>query len=193
MFEFIKGKLVNITPTYAVVENAGIGYVLNVSLNTYAQIQGKVDCQLFIHQVIREDSNTLYGFFDTHERDVFRHLISVSGIGANTARVILSSMNPTEVRDAILSGNVAQLKSVKGIGTKTAQRAIIDLKDKIGKSTIDTDIFTSTSNTIKEEALSALVMLGFAKNTAGKVLDKNLLKEPDLSVEALIKRALKQL
>ena len=193
MFEFIKGKLVNITPTYAVVENAGIGYILNVSLNTYTQIQGKVDCQLFIHQVIREDSNTLYGFFDTHERDVFRHLISVSGIGANTARVILSSMNPTEVRDAILSGNVAQLKSVKGIGTKTAQRAIIDLKDKIGKSTIDTDIFTSTSNTIKEEALSALVMLGFAKNTAGKVLDKNLLKEPDLSVEALIKRALKQL
>ncbi len=193
MFEFIKGKLINITPTYAVIENSGIGYILNVSLNTYTQIQGKAECQLFIHQVIREDANTLFGFLTTQERDIFRHLISVSGIGANTARVILSSMNPAEVRDAILSGNVAQLQSVKGIGAKTAQRAIIDLKDKIGKSTIDADIFSSTSNTIKEEALSALVMLGFAKNTAGKVLDKNLLKEPDLSVEALIKRALKQL
>ncbi len=193
MYEFIKGKLVNLTPTYAVLENSGIGYILNVSLNTYTQLQGKADCQLFIHQVIREDLNALYGFYSNQERDIFRHLINVSGIGANTARVILSSMNPSEVREAILSGNVAQLQSVKGIGAKTAQRAIIDLRDKIGKSTSDNDIFVSQNNTIKDEALSALVMLGFAKKSADKILDKNLIKEPNLSVEELIKKALKQL
>ena len=193
MFEFIKGKLVNHTPAYTVLENSGIGYVINISLNTYTQLQGKTECQLYIHQVIREDLNALYGFYTNQERDIFRHLINVSGIGANTARVILSSMNPTEVRDAILSGNVAQLQSVKGIGTKTAQRAIIDLKDKIGKSTLDNDIFVSQNNTIKDEALSALVMLGFAKKSADKILDKNLIKEPNISVEELIKKALKQL
>ena len=193
MYEFIKGKLVNLTPTYAVLENSGIGYILNVSLNTYTQLQGKADCQLFIHQVIREDLNALYGFYSNQERDIFKHLINVSGIGANTARVILSSMNPSEVREAILSGNVAQLQSVKGIGAKTAQRAIIDLRDKIGKSTSDNDIFVSQNNTIKDEALSALVMLGFAKKSADKILDKNLIKEPNLSVEELIKKALKQL
>jgi len=193
MYEFIKGKLVNNTPAYAVLENSGVGYILNVSLNTYTQLQGKSDCQLFVHQVIREDSNSLYGFYSNQERDIFRHLIGVSGIGANTARVILSSMSPNEVRDAILSGNVAKLQSVKGIGAKTAQRAIIDLKDKIGKSTSDSDIFVSQNNTIKDEALSALVMLGFAKKAAEKVLEKNLIKEPKLSVEELIKKALKQL
>ena len=193
MFEFIKGKLVNLTPAYAVIDNSGIGYFINISLNTFSQIQGKKDCQLFIHQVIREDANILYGFLNNSEREIFRQLISVSGIGSNTARMILSSMNPGEIIEAITSGNVLVLKSVKGIGAKTAQRIIIDLKDKVGKSGEEDDIFFSQNNTIKDEALSALVMLGFARNTVNKVLDKNLTKESNLNVEELIKKALKQL
>lgn len=193
MYEFIKGKLVSITPTYAVLDNSGIGYFINISLNTYSQIQEMTECKLFIHQVIREDANILYGFHILYEREIFRHLISVSGIGSNTARMILSSMRPNEVTEAIITGNVNLLKGIKGIGIKTAQRIIIDLKDKVGKSIEGDEFFISPDNTIKEEALSALVMLGFAKNAVYKVLEKILVKEPDLNVEELIKKALKQL
>lgn len=193
MFEFIQGKLFKLTPTYAVLENAGIGYFINVSLHTYSAIQGKADCQLFIHEVIREDTHMLFGFLTESEREIFRHLISVSGIGPNTGRMILSSMSPDEVKNAILSGNVDLIKSVKGIGAKTAQRLIIDLKDKVGKSEEQIEFFADASNTIREEALSALIMLGFSKAAIQKVLTKIAKQEKNLTVEQLIKRALKQL
>ncbi|MCF8370529.1 MAG: Holliday junction branch migration protein RuvA [Bacteroidales bacterium] len=193
MFEFIQGKLFKLTPACAVLENRGIGYFINISLHTFSAIQGKADCQLFIHEVIREDVHLLFGFFTETERDIFRHLISVSGIGPNTGRMILSSMSPDEVRHAILSGNVDQIKSVKGIGVKTAQRLIIDLKDKVGKSDEQAEFFIEGSNTIRDEALSALIMLGFAKSAVEKVIWKIVKQESNLTVEQLIKKALKQL
>ncbi len=193
MFEFIQGKLIKLNPAYAILENTGIGYFVNISLHTFSSLQGKQDGKLFMHEVIREDAHSLFGFQTETERDIFRHLISVSGIGANTARTILSSMSPDETSNAIVSGNVDVLKSVKGIGAKTAQRIIIDLKDKVGKAGGEVEIFTEASNTIKEEALSALIMLGFAKATVEKALTRILKTEKDLNVEQLIKRALKQL
>ncbi|MEA3443540.1 MAG: Holliday junction branch migration protein RuvA [Bacteroidota bacterium] len=193
MFEFIQGKLFKITPAYAVLENTGLAYFINISLHTFSAVQDKEHCRLFIHEVIREDAHSLFGFYTEVERDIFRNLISVSGIGPNTARMILSSMSPDETKNAILSGDVDLLKSVKGIGAKTAQRIIIDLKDKIGKADEHIEIFTDASNTIKEEALSALIMLGFGKAAVEKALAKIIKQEKDLSVEQLIKRALKQL
>ena len=193
MFEFIQGKVFRLTPAYVVLENGGIGYFINISVNSYSALQDKNDCQLFIHEVIREDSHSLFGFLAEKEREIFRQLISVSGIGANTARMILSSMTADEVTQAILSGNVDEIKRVKGIGAKTAQRVIIDLKDKVGKADGPLEIFDTGSNTTREEALSALIMLGFAKAAVDKVLSKIVKQEKELTVEQLIKRALKQL
>ncbi len=193
MFEFIKGRLSDLNPTYAIIDTGDIGYFIHISLNTYSKLTKDSDIQLYIHQIIREDTNLLFGFFNHHEREIFRMLLSVSGIGANTARMMLSSLTPSEVEQAILEGNVALLKSIKGIGTKSAQRVIVDLKDKIGKGAEIGEVFALQSNTIKDESLSALVMLGFSKTYAQKVIDKILFKEKDITVEELIKKALKEL
>jgi Holliday junction DNA helicase RuvA len=193
MYEYIKGKISELAPMYAVLDNGNIGYYINISLNTYSQITEKEDCMLFIHQIIREDANTLYGFADKNEREIFRLLISVSGIGANTARMMLSSLSPSEIQKAIQNDNVSLIKSIKGIGIKTAQRVIIDLKDKISKTETETEIFTPKYNTIKEESLSALVMLGFSKIAVEKTIDKILAENKTIRVEDLVKKALKQL
>ena len=193
MYEYIKGDLVDLTPTYAVLDNGGIAYFLNISINTYSRLSGVAVAQLFVHQVVREDAHLLFGFIDKQEREMFRSLISVSGVGANTGRVMLSSLTASELQSAILNSDVNTLKSVKGIGAKTAQRIIIELKDKLGKDVNMSEILLPQNNTIKEEALSALVMLGFAKNAVTKVVDKIVSKEPNPTVESLIKMALKQL
>lgn len=193
MYDFIKGTLAELNPAYAVVETGGIGYIVNVSLNTYAALEGKENVLLFLHQVVREDAHLLYGFISKSERELFRQLITVSGVGANTARVILSSLSADEISQAIMRGDVNTLKRIKGIGLKTAQRIVVDLKDKLGKSALEQDIFTVSNNTIKQEALSALVMLGFTKSVAEKSIDQLLKKNPGHSVEALIKDALKGL
>lgn len=193
MYEYIKGSLIEITPTYAVVETHGVGYLINISLNTYSKLSEKKDCLLYLHQVIREDSHILYGFFDKKEREIFESLISVSGIGPNTARMMLSSLSPYEIQEAIKANNVDLLKSVKGIGAKSAQRIIIDLKDKLGKFDETGEILASQNNTNKEEALSGLVMLGFSKNAVEKVLNKIISENNNLDIEDLIKLALKRL
>jgi Holliday junction DNA helicase RuvA len=192
MYEYLKGKLVEKTPSEAIIECAGVAYLLNVSLQTYSQIKDKEDIKLFTHLVVKEDSHTLFGFISKGERTIFRQLISVSGVGANTARVILSSMSTEEVFEAIIMNNVAALQSVKGIGAKTAQRIILDLKDKIKKDENSTEIFTGSHNTNKEEALSALVMLGFARQSADKAIQKVFKSQGlSISVEELVRQSLK--
>lgn len=193
MLDFIKGDIAELTPTYVVIELNGLGYYVNISLNSFALLQGAKTSKLFLHQVIREDAHLLFGFTSVDERGIFRQLISVSGIGANTARMILSSLSPDEVRNAIASGNVDLLKSIKGIGIKSAQRIIIDLKDKIGLSSDFPQIFKNVDNTLKKEALSALEILGFSRKNSEKVIDKLLASNSSLSVEDLIKQALKLL
>jgi Holliday junction DNA helicase RuvA len=164
MLNYIKGELVDLTPTNAILEVNGIGYEINISLHSYSQLNGATTCKVFVHQVIREDAHLLFGFATLDERSVFRYLISVSGIGASTARMILSSLSPDEVRNAIALADVTLLQSIKGIGAKSAQRIIIDLKDKIVKSADISQIFKPIDNTIKKEALSALEILGFSRN-----------------------------
>jgi Holliday junction DNA helicase RuvA len=194
MINYIKGAITEISPTSVTIETGGIGYFINISVNTFSKLDGKSEYQILIHEVIREDAHQLFGFADKEERDIFRLLISVSGIGANTARMMLSSLIPAEVEKAILESNVNLLKSVKGIGLKTAQRVIVDLKDKVGKLSSSTgEIFTFEDNTKREEALSALVMLGFARSAVSKVLEKIIREEKNLTVEDMIKRALKNL
>ena len=193
MIAQIKGKLIDKTPTYVVIDCNGVGYELKISLNTFSQIGDSENCMLYTHFVVREDAQLLYGFKQTGERELFRLLISVSGVGSATAMMILSSLSPNETKQAILSGDANTLKSVKGIGAKSAERIIIDLRDKIGKVDDTTTISSPTNNTIKEEALSALVMLGFGKNPAEKTLNKILLSGEELTVEELIKRTLKKL
>ncbi|HBF88056.1 MAG TPA: Holliday junction branch migration protein RuvA [Bacteroidales bacterium] len=193
MIEYIKGEIHEITPTNVVVEASNIGYSINVSLNTFSLINDKKTCKLYIHEVIREDAHVLFGFENKKEREVFRLLISVSGIGANTARMILSSMTAYEVEKSILQNEVETFNKIKGIGIKTAQRVIVDLKDKVGKSDTDNNIFATLNNTIKEESLSALVMLGFNKKESEKLVDKVLKEKSDMSVEELIKEVLKRL
>ncbi len=193
MLEYIKGHIIESSPAHCIVENNGIGYFINISLNTYTKLQNQKEIQIFIFEQIREDAHNLYGFYDTTERNLFTHLISVNGIGSNTARMMLSSMSPGEIHDAILTGNVNLLKGIKGIGAKTAQRIIVDLADKLGKEPIDQKIFVEPNNTLKDEALSALVMLGFVKNSAQKVVDKIISTDPTIKVEELIKKALKML
>ena len=194
MFEYIKGPITDITPTYVVVECAGVGYYVNISLQTFSILDGKKETLIYLHQVVREDAHILFGFANKDERELFRHLISVSGVGANTARVILSSMSAAEIQKAIVQADINALKQIKGIGLKTAQRIIVDLKDKVfGKDTGPAQLFTSINNTTRQEALSALVMLGFNKSAVEKVLDLLLKDQKDLTVEGLIKLALKRL
>lgn len=194
MYEYITGKLVELTPTHAVVETGGIGYFINISLQTYALLEGKTDAKVWLHQIVREDSLTLYGFAEEREREVFRLLISVSGVGASTARLILSSLTVDEVQAAISTENVNLIKQVKGIGLKTAQRIVVDLKDKVSLGDVATkQILSTANNTLRTEALSALVMLGFARSAADKVIDQVLKEMGEMPVEALIKHALKRL
>lgn len=196
MYNHFEGKIAVKTPTYAVIDCAGVGYLLNISLNTFSKISAAAEnCLLYAHLAVREDAMVLYGFADEEEREVFRQLISVSGVGAGTARMILSSMTPAEVVSAIHSGNVAALKSIKGIGEKSAQRIIVDLKGKFGKDVSISPLqLSSASNKLRDEALSALVALGFARNMAEKAIDKALKSEGNVvSVEHMIKLALKNL
>jgi len=195
MYNHFEGKISVKTPTYAVIDCAGVGYLLNISLHTFGKIPDSGTCRLLAHLAVREDAMVLYGFADDEERELFRQLISVSGVGAGTARMILSSMTPAEIVSAIHSGNVAALKAIKGIAEKSAQRIIIDLKGKFGKDqTINSLQFSVADNKLRDEALSALVALGFARNMAEKAIDKSLKSEGNVvSVEHLIKLALKNL
>ena len=196
MITYLKGRLVEKTPTYLVVETAGgVAYMVHISLNTYDKVLALEEAKIYTHYVIKEDAHALYGFFDEQERSVFRLLITVNGIGPNTARVILSSMGVEQTVGAIAAGNDAAFKSVKGIGAKTAQRLIIDLKDKIGKDSIQNiDKITISYNNNRNEALSALVSLGFVKKAVETTLDKIIKSEQgELSTEDLIKKALKML
>lgn len=198
MIEYIKGELTEITPAMAVIECNGLGYGINVSLNTYSAIQGKKEVKLYIYESIREDAHILYGFATKQERELFLLLISVSGIGGNTARMILSALTPSELCNVISSGNDKLLKTVKGIGLKTAQRIIVDLKDKIsttdiGTSTTSAPVSITANNEIYEEAIAALTMLGFAQVPSQKVVAAILKEEPEAAVEKVIKLALKRL
>lgn len=195
MISYIKGEITFKSPTFIIVEAAGIGYHVNISLNTYAQIEKAERVKILIHFHVKEDSQTLYGFAEDKERQLFKLLLSVSGIGPNTARVLLSGMTPDEAKSAIIGEDVMAFKKVKGVGPKTAKRIILDLKDKILKDSGDTPLtFTPKDNTLRTEALSALVALGFAKINVQKVLNKTLKEKPNIAgVEELIKIALKQL
>ena len=193
MIDYINGAITRITPTYLIMETGGVGYLVNISLSTFSRLENIKEYKVLIHEVIREDSHQLFGFAEDEERDIFRSLISVSGVGANTARMMLSSLSPSEIEKAVLGSDVNLLKSVKGIGLKTAQRIIVDLKDRLGKHTGSGEIFAFADNTRRDEALSALVMLGFAKSIVSKVLDKIVRDEKNLTVEDMIKRALKNM
>ncbi len=194
MYDYIQGKLAEKNPAYAVVDVHGIGYLLNISLHTYSQLVQDEQCTIYTHLVVREDDLLLYGFADTAERELFRQLISVSGVGVNTARIILSSLSPREVERAIADGDAPLLQRIKGIGAKTAQRIIIDLKDKVSKELIPHEKSGFLHNTKREEALSGLIILGFPKMLADKALNKIIESEgTGLTVEQLIKHALKVL
>ncbi len=201
MFNYIEGRLAEITPTYAVIDCGGVGYIINISLHTFSKLPNNItindkpfNCKLLTHLLVREDAHILFGFFDKEERILFRHLISVSGVGANTARMILSSLSPAEVVNAILLDDVVKLKSIKGIGAKTAQRIILDLTDKLEKTDFSSEKIAISHNTKKDEALSALIMLGFAKNVGEKAVNKIIQQKGlSMSVEELIKEALQML
>ena len=198
MIEYIKGKLDDITPTMAVVDCNGVGYGINISLNTFSAIQGKTDVKLYIYEAIREDAYVLYGFSTKQERELFLMLITVSGIGGNTARMILSALSPMELCNVISSGNEKLLKKVKGIGLKTAQRIIVELKDKIQNIGVESAGSTTTpisnaNSEIYEEAVAALTMLGFAQAPSQKVVGQILHEEPDAPVQKVIKIALTRL
>ena len=198
MIEYINGEIAEITPALAVIDCNGIGYAINISLNTYSAIQGKPNIKLYIHEAIREDAHVLFGFSTKQERELFLLLISVSGIGGNTARMILSALSPAELCNVISSGNDKLLKSVKGIGLKTAQRIIVDLKDKIastGMGTVSGSIasLSPANSEIHDEAIAALTMLGFAQAPSHKVVSAILKEDSNLSVENVIKLALKRL
>ena len=197
MLDYIKGTVAELNPAYAVIDNHGLGYMINISLNTYdaiAKLPKDEVARLFVYEAIREDAHLLYGFADKRERDLFLLLISVSGVGVNTARMILSSMPVSEMEVNIGQGNVAVLKSVKGVGAKTAQRIIVDLKDKIkvaGDALIEET--GQASSQVFEEAMAALVMLGFTQQMSQKALKKLLKQEPGITVEDAIKKALKMM
>lgn len=198
MIEYVRGELAELTPALAVIDCNGVGYAANISLNTYAAIQGKKACKLYIHEAIREDAHVLFGFADKQERELFLLLISVSGIGGNTARMILSALSPSELVNVISNENANLLKSVKGIGLKTAQRIIVELKDKLKTGTVAASAGISSLSSpanalIQDEAVSALTMLGFPQAASQKVVLAILKEEPDAQVEAVIKLALKRL
>ena len=206
MIEYIRGQLTELNPTYAVIEAAGVGYEINITLPTYSDLAGKEgqDAKLFVTEIIREDTHDVYGFFTKGERALFLLLMTVSGVGANTARMIMSAYNANEIRQIIATGNARALAQIKGLGPKTAQRIIVDLKDKVLKielggqpsdiSSQQSDVlFPAEESPVKSEAVSALVMLGFAAAASGKAVDKILKAEPGASVEAVIRQALKML
>lgn len=200
MIEYIKGGIAELSPATAVIDCNGLGYAVNISLNTYAAIQGKKECKLYIYEAIREDAYILYGFADKQERELFLLLISVSGIGGNTARMILSALSPAELINVISTENANLLKTVKGIGLKTAQRVIVDLKDKIKTGSVAAvvpgatgSLLTTANAQIQEEAVAALTMLGFAQAPSQKVVLAILKDEPEAAVEQVIKLALKRL
>jgi Holliday junction DNA helicase RuvA len=195
MYNYINGKFSEITPGYVVSDVGGVGYLIYISLNTYGRIKDLSECRLFIHQTIREDAHLLYGFYSEEERRLFRNLISVSGIGSNTAILILSAMDIVELSQSIIQGDVPKLKKIKGIGLKTAQRIIVDLKDKIVGAETAAEKIGLGHNTRKEEALSGLMVLGFTRKQADKALDEVLKASgnTEIDVEDLIKEALKRL
>jgi len=194
MYEYLQGKLVEKNPAFAVVDCSGVGYYVNITLNTYAKIGKVEEVKLFIHLIVREDAHTMFGFFDTQEREIFRKLVSVSGVGPSTARMILSSLSPLEVYEAIETSDVAVLKAVKGIGAKGAQRIIVDLKNKLDEMVTDSENSPIKHNTLKEESLSALLALGFSKQMAEKGIKKVFTSKPEIDkVEVLIKEVLKVL
>jgi len=191
MYEYIEGEFIEKSPAHIVVQAGHLAYYINISLFTYSQVSNLSSGKIYLHFVVREDAQILYGFGGRPEREIFRMLISVSGVGANTARLILSSLSPDEIAQAILAGNVSLLQSIKGIGAKSAQRIIIDLKDRVGKGAGIDELFFSKDNTSRDEALSALVALGFPKKTVEKAVTRILSEQPELSVEELVKAALK--
>ena len=193
MISHLKGKLVEKNPTYLIIECGGVGYFVNISLNTYSLVANDELVMIYTHLIVREDAHILYGFADQSERDIFRLLISVSGIGSSTARTMLSSLTPQQARDAIASGDVVKIQSVKGIGAKTAQRVILDLKDKILKFYDISEVSPNSNNTNREEALSALEVLGFVRKQAERAVDKAIDQDASLSVEDIIKLALQNL
>ena len=193
MITHLKGRLVEKNPTAVVIECNGVGYEVQISLNTFSKLPDSENVSLFTHFLVREDAQILYGFFSVFEREMFRMLISVSGVGASTARTMLSSLSPEQVREAIAAEDVATIQSIKGIGAKTAQRVIVDLKDRILKTYGMTDVSVVSSNTNRDEALSALETLGFARKAAEKVCNAIIKEQPDASVEDIIKSALKKL
>ncbi len=194
MYEFIKGEITELNPAFVVLENNGLGYFLNISVNTYSGLKLGETVKLWLHHLVREDAESLFAFNTKKEREIFRLLITVNGVGANTARMMLSTMSPDQVADAIQRDNVETLKSIKGIGAKTAQRIIIDLRDKISEKTIDdANIFAPQDNTKQNEAFEALAMLGFNKKQINNALKNAMKNNPDVSVEQLVKLALKHL
>ncbi|MDO6471403.1 Holliday junction branch migration protein RuvA [Maribacter sp. 1_MG-2023] len=193
MIHHLRGKLVEKNPTHVIIECSGVGYFVNISLNTFSKLPEQENISVFTHLQVKEDSHTLFGFVEKSEREIFRLLLSVSGIGSSIARTMLSSMSPSQVRDAIANGDVASIQAVKGIGAKTAQRVILDLRDKVLKVYDIDELSLSINNTNKDEALSALEVLGFARKQSERVVDKVLSQDASLSVENIIKLALKNL
>lgn len=194
MYDYIKGNVAELTPTYVVLDNHGVGYMINISLNSFNALQHQEDvAKVYVYEAIREDAHLLFGFTERRERELFLLLISVSGVGANTARMILSSLTPSDLEQTIASENVGILKSVKGIGAKTAERIILDLKDKIKLSTDTLLDKSQVTSEVFDEAMSALVMLGFTKQMSQKALKKLFTAEPTITVEQAIKKALKMM
>lgn len=193
MIAHLQGKLVEKTPTQVVIDCAGVGYHVNISLHTYTLLPNTDFIKLFTHLQVKEDSHTLFGFVEKSEREIFKMLLSVSGIGASIARTMLSSLDPKQITNAIASGDVTTIQSIKGIGSKTAQRVILDLKEKVLKLYDLDEVSMAQSNTNRDEALSALEVLGFVRKTSEKVIEKIIKEDPDATVESIIKKALKSL
>ncbi len=191
MLEYIKGEITELTPASVVVDCNGLGYLMNISLNTFTTLQGKDRCKLYVYEAIREDAYILFGFTTKQERELFLQLITVSGVGANTARMILSSLGVQEVEQAIVDGNASLLKSVKGIGLKTAQRIIVDLKDKMKSAMPSSASMLLSNQEVREEAISALVTLGFSQSASQKAIDTILHDNPESTVQQIIKAALR--
>jgi Holliday junction DNA helicase RuvA len=191
MIAHLQGKLVEKTPTQVVIDCGGVGYHVNISLHTYSLLPATDFIKLFTHLQIKEDAHTLFGFVEKSEREIFKLLLSVSGIGASIARTMLSSLDPKQITNAIASGDVVTIQSIKGIGSKTAQRVILDLKEKVLKLYDLDEVSMSQSNTNRDEALSALEVLGFVRKTSERIVEKIIKEDPDSSVESIIKRALK--
>lgn len=193
MIDYIKGEIIELSPAHAVLEAGGIGYHINIALSTYSELNGKSNTKLYVYEAIREDAHILFGFMTKEERSLFLLLISVSGVGANTARMILSSIMANELQNAIITGNVSILKSIKGIGAKTAERIIVDLKDKVLKVEFSAQGIPAANTSISEEAVAALVMLGFTQAMAQKAVKKVMDSDPQQKIEQIVKQALKLL